>query len=199
MKNVELNELQLSQSIITEDLGLKIQDLQTHDNQIHALEEENISLESKLSSREKIQYEILQMSISKVVKCVDAMETADMMGNRICNTLDKQSTTVVDKMFQEICESWEKTSEFIEEVKCLECFAQKLVSENLSLQTGLSRKNNVLKGLFFDPSLLQESASNSKDQIDEIEELAASLESLEQELAVRSVVQKPMHLSPHVY
>ena len=105
MKNVELNELQLSQSIIKEDLGLKIQDLQTHDNQIHALEEENISLESKLSSREKIQYEILQMSISKVVKCVDAMETADMMGNRICNTLDKQSTTVVDKMFQEICES----------------------------------------------------------------------------------------------
>ena len=81
----------------------------------------------------------------------------------------------------------------------MECFAQKLVSENLSLQTGLLRKNNVLKGLFFDPSLLQESASNSKDGRDEIEELAASLESLEQELAVRSVVQKPMHLSPHVY
>ena len=45
------------------------------------------------------------MSSSKMVKCVDVVENADMMGNRMCNTLDKQSTTVVDKMFQEICES----------------------------------------------------------------------------------------------
>lgn len=186
MKNVELNELQLSQSVIKEDIGLKIQDLQTHVNQVHTLEEENIFLKGKLSSQEKIQYEILQMSSLKMVKCVDAVETVDMMGSRICNALDKQSTTIIDKMFQEICENLEKTSEFIEEVKCLECLAQKLVSENLSLQTELSRKDDVLKGLLFDLSLLQESASNSKDQKDEIEELAASLESLEQELAVRS-------------
>ncbi|CBI32470.3 unnamed protein product, partial [Vitis vinifera] len=114
MKNVELNELQLSQSVIKEDIGLKIQDLQTHVNQVHTLEEENIFLKGKLSSQEKIQYEILQMSSLKMVK-----------------------------------------------------------------------KDDVLKGLLFDLSLLQESASNSKDQKDEIEELAASLESLEQELAGR--------------
>ena len=186
MKNVELNELQLSHSVIKEDIGLKTQELQTHVNQIHGLEEENIFLKSKLSSQENIQYEILKMSSLKMVKFVDAVENVDMVGSRLCNALDKQGTIIIDKMFQEICENLERTSEFIEEVKCLECLAQKLESENLSLQTELSRKDDVLKGLQFDLSLLQESASNSKDQKDEIEELAVSLESLEEELAVKS-------------
>lgn len=186
MKNVELNELQLSHSVIKEDIGFKTQELQIHVDQEHALGEENIFLKGKLSSQEKFQYEILKMSSLKMVKFVDAVKTVDMLGSRICNALDKHGTIVIEKMFQEICEDLEKTSKFIEEVKYLECLAQKLVSENLSLQTELSRKDDVLKGLQFDLSLLQESASNSKDQKDEIEELETSLESLEEELAVRS-------------
>lgn len=53
-----------------------------------------------------------------------------MMGSRISNDLDKLSTAFIDKMFKGICENLEKTSEFIEEVKYLECQAQKLVSES---------------------------------------------------------------------
>lgn len=186
VKNVELNELQLSQSFMKEDIELKIQNLQTHVKQIHALEEENIFLKSRLSSQEKIQHEILKVSSLKMVQCVDAVENVDVMGSRICNSLNKQSTTIIDKMFQEICDNVEKTSVFIEEVISLECLAQNLVSENLSLQTELSRKDDILKGLQFDLSLLQESASNSKDRKDEMEELVASLESLEEQLALRS-------------
>ncbi|KAK7252061.1 hypothetical protein RIF29_35766 [Crotalaria pallida] len=55
-----------------------------------------------------------------------------------------------------------------------------------SLQVELSRKDDVIKGLLYDLSLLQESASNSKDQKDEIEELVAAFEALEEELAVKS-------------
>ncbi|KAK7362682.1 hypothetical protein VNO77_04802 [Canavalia gladiata] len=54
------------------------------------------------------------------------------------------------------------------------------------LQVELSRKDDVIKGLLYDLSLLQESASNSKDQKDEIEEMEAMLEALETELAVKS-------------
>lgn len=54
------------------------------------------------------------------------------------------------------------------------------------LQLELSRKDDVIKGLLYDLSLLQESASNSKDQKDEIEEMVATMKALESELAVKS-------------
>ncbi|KAK7319825.1 hypothetical protein RJT34_04553 [Clitoria ternatea] len=54
------------------------------------------------------------------------------------------------------------------------------------LQVELSRRDDVIKGLLYDLSLLQESASNSKDQKDEIERMVATMEALEEELAVKS-------------
>ncbi|XP_050231749.1 kinesin-like protein KIN-12D isoform X2 [Mercurialis annua] len=59
-------------------------------------------------------------------------------------------------------------------------------SENTSLQDELLRKDEIMKGLLFDLSLLQESASNTKDQKDNIEEMMASFEALEDELVVKS-------------
>ncbi|XP_019437476.1 PREDICTED: kinesin-like protein KIN-12D isoform X1 [Lupinus angustifolius] len=53
-------------------------------------------------------------------------------------------------------------------------------------QVELSRKDDVITGLLYDLSLLQESASNSKDQKDEIDEMVATMEALEEELAVKS-------------
>ncbi|KAL6270302.1 hypothetical protein ACE6H2_027213 [Prunus campanulata] len=69
--------------------------------------------------------------------------------------------------------------ETVDSVDCLESHAKELVSENLSLQAELLRKDDVLKGLLFDLSMLQESASKNKDQQDEIEEILSSLEALE--------------------
>lgn len=54
------------------------------------------------------------------------------------------------------------------------------------LQLELSRKEDVIKGLLYDLSLLQESASISKDQKDEMEEMKATMEALESELTVKS-------------
>ncbi|QHN82219.1 phragmoplast orienting kinesin 2 isoform [Arachis hypogaea] len=54
------------------------------------------------------------------------------------------------------------------------------------LQVEVSRKDDVIKGLLYDLSLLQESASNSKDQKDEIDDMMARMESLEAELALKS-------------
>ncbi|XP_015944937.1 kinesin-like protein KIN-12D isoform X1 [Arachis duranensis] len=54
------------------------------------------------------------------------------------------------------------------------------------LQVEVSRKDDVIKGLLYDMSLLQESASNSKDQKDEIDDMMARMESLEAELALKS-------------
>ncbi|XP_058730761.1 kinesin-like protein KIN-12D [Vicia villosa] len=54
------------------------------------------------------------------------------------------------------------------------------------LQLELSRKEDVIKGLLYDLSLLQESASISKDQKDEMEEMMATMEDFESELTVKS-------------
>ncbi|KAL2344857.1 hypothetical protein Fmac_006142 [Flemingia macrophylla] len=54
------------------------------------------------------------------------------------------------------------------------------------LQVESSRKDDVIKGLLYDLSLLQESASNNKDQKDEIEKIVATMEALEVELAGKS-------------
>ncbi|QCD83147.1 kinesin family member 15 [Vigna unguiculata] len=54
------------------------------------------------------------------------------------------------------------------------------------LEVELSRKDDVIKGLLYDLSLLQESASNSKDQKDEIEKILVTMEALEADLAVKS-------------
>ncbi|KAL5193783.1 Kinesin-like protein KIN-12D [Glycine soja] len=54
------------------------------------------------------------------------------------------------------------------------------------LEVELSRKDNVIKGLLYDQSLLQESASNNKDQKDEVQKIMATMEALQVELALKS-------------
>ncbi|XP_038705278.1 kinesin-like protein KIN-12C isoform X2 [Tripterygium wilfordii] len=62
----------------------------------------------------------------------------------------------------------------------------KLIYENLSLKKGLERKEVLLEGLLFDFSLLQESASNSKDIKDETEELILALSRVQHELETKT-------------
>lgn len=93
---------------------------------------------------------------------------------------------LAEKMFHEICENIEGMSEFMKEIECLESCTADLVSDNMSLQAELLRKDDILKGLSFDMSLLQESASNTKDQKDKLKEVMASMEALEDELVVKS-------------
>ncbi|KAI8554401.1 hypothetical protein RHMOL_Rhmol05G0095900 [Rhododendron molle] len=173
----ELSELQLSESVARDELCSKAQDLQIHVDRVYSLKQENVSLRSELQSQAKHNIEFLYL-------CHDSVANVETVGSRISQTLYDGSATS-EKMHQEMREVMEMIHRFMEELESLEELAKELISENSTLQTELSRKDDVLKGLLFDLSMLQESASNIKDQKDEIEELAASIEALEDEHAVK--------------
>ncbi|XP_010276535.1 PREDICTED: kinesin-like protein KIN-12C isoform X2 [Nelumbo nucifera] len=61
-----------------------------------------------------------------------------------------------------------------------------LIAENLLLKSELARKDVLLKGLFFDLSLLQESTSNAKDTKAETEHMFASLSQVQHELSSKT-------------
>ncbi|KAJ8528907.1 hypothetical protein K7X08_030647 [Anisodus acutangulus] len=58
-------------------------------------------------------------------------------------------------------------------------------NENLELRKELEQKENLLKGLLFDISLLQESASSRKDITDEVEKSIAALNRVQNELSTK--------------
>lgn len=60
------------------------------------------------------------------------------------------------------------------------------MNENTELRRELERKEALLKGLLFDFSLLQESASSKKDVKDEIDKLIAALSQVENELRIKN-------------
>ncbi|KAK3025634.1 hypothetical protein RJ639_042132 [Escallonia herrerae] len=183
--NEELNELRLHESVLVNELRSKTHDFQIQVDKIKTLSKENILLRDELRSHENVKYGALKASSSNMLQCIDSVENIDVVSSRVAEVLNRKYV-VLEKMFQEMCKNVESTSKFISEVTSLENFAKELTSVNLSLQTELERKDEVLEGLLFDLRLLQESASSTKDQKDENEELVASLEALDYELAVQS-------------
>lgn len=93
---------------------------------------------------------------------------------------------LLDKPISEQLENVEIASKFIEQFECLEFNFNELLGTSSTLQSELCRKDDVIKGLLYDLSLLQESASEFKDHKDEIEEMGATIEALEDGLAVKS-------------
>ncbi|KAF4366869.1 hypothetical protein F8388_013934 [Cannabis sativa] len=162
------------------DFQLKTDELHELQLSHYSMTEENVLLEEELVSSKRNKHELLTMASSNIKKCVDLMDSR-------LNVLNEGGFVNLDKMLKEICETAEKTNEFMEQIEYLKGQCKELEFENKSLQTELLRKDDVLKGLLFDLSLLQESASNTKDQKDEMKELVASLEALEDELLVKSI------------
>ncbi|KAK2991465.1 hypothetical protein RJ640_016500 [Escallonia rubra] len=183
--NEELNELRLHESVLVNELRSKTHDFQIQVDKINTVSKENILLRDELRSHENVKYGALKASSSNMLQCIDSVENIDAVSSRVAEVLNKKYV-VLEKMFQEMCKNVESTSKFISEITSLENFAKELTAVNLSLQTELERKDEVLEGLLFDLRLLQESASSTKDQKDENEELVASLEALDYELAVQS-------------
>ncbi|KAL2457752.1 Phragmoplast orienting kinesin 2 [Forsythia ovata] len=171
----ELQNLQHSQSVVKDELSSKIQ----------GLNEDNAFLRNKLGARENNEYECLNALSSNIVKNVDLMKTLDTVGDKILNSIIEK-ILVLEDMFQKIVKEVERASNFFEEFEYLENFVTELISTTSSLEIELSRKDDILKGLLFDLSLLQESASNSKDQKDEVAELMASLNALEKDFELKS-------------
>ncbi|KAF5745669.1 phragmoplast orienting kinesin 2 [Tripterygium wilfordii] len=186
MKAAKLRDLQHSQSVIVEDLCSKTLDLQTSTEKTNELKGENNLLRNELRSHRKYWKDSLTISSLSIVKCIDSEETVHNKARRLFDDLSRENSTVFNKMFHEMFETIDKAAMAIAELESLEVNAKELVSENMMLQAELVRKEDVLKGLLFDLSLLQETASSTKDQKDEMEEMEASLEALEDELALKS-------------
>ncbi|KAJ0010550.1 hypothetical protein Pint_34483 [Pistacia integerrima] len=186
MKNAELSELHHTQSITLQDLSSKGQEIQIYMNRVNILREENVFLRNDVKILENDKRRALSMSSQNISKCVDSVKAVDMICSRLLNKIYEEGFMIADEMFHVICENAERISKFIKGFECLECHVEELISQNRTLQAELSRKDEVLEGLSFDLSLLQESASNTKDQKDEIEEMVASLEALEDDLALKS-------------
>ncbi|GFQ03855.1 phragmoplast orienting kinesin 2 [Phtheirospermum japonicum] len=143
----------------------RIEDLKSQLGNVNALEEENILLRSELRA-----YEV----------------TLDKASCKISNLI-KDRFVGVDEKFRIIVNEMDRTHTFLEQIEHMEKIAFKLESESSSLQMELSRKDDILKGLLFDLSLLQESASNSKDQKDEMEQVLDSLRALENDFESKSI------------
>ncbi|XP_043711604.1 kinesin-like protein KIN-12D isoform X3 [Telopea speciosissima] len=185
-RHVELAEVRHSQSVTAEKLSLESQDIETQISRTNALKEENCSLRAELMSIGQNRGDLLSLLRLNAKICIDSVEALDMSRDRVFQVLEEKGIVMLNNMFQEICENEERASMFIAESEFLEHFAEELISENLSLKVELLHKDEVLKGLLFDLSLLQESASNAMDHKDEVEEMMVALESLEDEFAVKS-------------
>ncbi|KAK4401606.1 Kinesin-like protein KIN-12D [Sesamum angolense] len=183
---VEIKNHELSESVIKDDLCLRIQDLQRQLGKVNSLKEENISLRNEMIVHEINESEYLNAFNLTILKTVDFAESLDTVSCKIVDLI-KDKFIEVDDTFQKIVNELGRTDQLLEHFEYVENLAMQMDSEILSLQMELSRKDDILKGLLFDLSLLQESASNSKDQKDEMEKLLASFRALEKEFELKSL------------
>ncbi|VVA94014.1 unnamed protein product [Arabis nemorensis] len=181
MKASELYSLEHTQSVTAEVLDIKERDLQVYADAVSALKDENSSLKHKFIRFGEDHYKALDVTRLSIDKCIHLAEDS-----RILENLTRDGLVISDKMFQLICENINKASEFADTVQSLQIDVEDLLSENLNLQDELMRKDDVLKGLSFDLSLLQESASSSMDKKDETKEIMVHVEALEKTLALKT-------------
>ncbi|KAL8554411.1 hypothetical protein ACS0TY_002561 [Phlomoides rotata] len=179
----EIKTLKLSQSVVKDDLCLIIPELENQLEQVKALKEETILLKNELRLKDTNESEYINSMSLKMMK------NAENVGKVSCNmqNLIEEKFIEVDDRFQKIVDEMKRIDKFLEQFEFVENLAVQLDSEVLSVQVECSRKDAILSGLSFDLRLLQESASNSKDQIDEMEELLSSFRSLENDFESKSL------------
>lgn len=184
---------ELSQSVVKDEFCSRIQDLQSQLGDVNALQEENLFLRNELRVHEINESKHLNALNFKILRNVDLAQNVDEISCKILNLVNEKFTEVDDTL-QKIVDEMDRTYKFLEQFECMENLAMQFDSQVLSLEMELSRKDDILKGLLFDLSLLQESASNSKDKKDEIEELSASLTALQKEFELKSLeLEKAVH------
>ncbi|VFQ65808.1 unnamed protein product [Cuscuta campestris] len=171
------------------------------ENRILSLEEASCRLQKELEMKHteltemnclgnennELQVELIGWKVEngELLQDLEVLRAELDRSNRAFSLLSKKSDEL-ESSFQKICNVVDSVPMLLEEFELLENLAEEIVSQNLTLGNELSRKDDILKGLLFDLSLLQESASNTKDKKDEIEKLVSSLNALERELELKS-------------
>ncbi|KAI3872118.1 hypothetical protein MKX03_033179, partial [Papaver bracteatum] len=187
MRDEELDKLQSLQSNLVEELKLKkSQDLEIQSRLLNSLKADNCSLRNKLIATEKSKDGVFSLLALNTRSCSDLLQSVNIAGN-ILQVFDDKNIVLVEKMLNDIRVNDEMFSRFIGELECLENSVKELMSDNLSLQTELARKDEVLKGLLFELNTLQGTTSNAKDQHDEFEEIVTAMKSLKDDLTCRAV------------
>ncbi|KAL9251404.1 Kinesin-like protein [Drosera capensis] len=180
-----LNDLERSQTCISEELANNFRESQQYAIKVDVLQKENVFLKNELRFLMESKDEVLCLSTTNTVKCSNSIEVSDMRCETIFSLLDEKVMRLSDQIAQDACENVGILSRFMEELDTLCCIKDDILSQNFSLSAELLRKDEVVEGLLFDLRLLQESSASARDQQTEIEDLVASLESKDEQLAIR--------------
>ncbi|XP_062204039.1 kinesin-like protein KIN-12F isoform X2 [Phragmites australis] len=174
VKNKALMVLECSHATIHRELELKTEAISIR-----------IARENDLSSEnETLKQKILDI-LSKEKRIVELV--ANIEADKLFVTIEGRFQLVTDYVQSYINEQRNIVSKLSNEFDIIKKSAEELSTRNSLLQSELIRKDELAKGLSFDLSLLQESASIAKDQAEELIELAKEKQSLEQALASKSL------------
>lgn len=185
-KEVKLEEMVNSHTVISKELEAKSEFYEIQKERTKILRSENETLKKKFLEFVSEKDEAIQMLGCSLRHGSDLALSMGVVMSRLLHEIAGLFVLIMDRMHQENFEHKKLASKFIDDIDFLENSIKSLLSENSSLRSDLIHKDEVAKGILFDLRLLQESASIAKDQEDELKQMAATMESLEDELASRS-------------
>ncbi|VAI27872.1 unnamed protein product [Triticum turgidum subsp. durum] len=168
-----LMELQCSHAALCKELELKAEVIELGISRENALRSEN-----DLLKHEKLDILCRDQRMFHLVSNIDMEKLSfsfqaylDQINTEVQRHIDEQLTTVM---------------KFSNDLSLVQLSVEELSTHNSFLQSELARKDELAKGLSFDLSLLQESASVVKDQADQLIELTEAITLLEHEVASKS-------------
>ncbi|CAN6343552.1 unnamed protein product [Urochloa humidicola] len=173
-KSKALEELEHSHATICRELELKTEAISLSTGRENHFSSEN----------ETLKQEILNI-LCKEQRIVELM--ASIEADKSFFTIESRLQLFIDHVHSYINEQINMLSKLSNELDIIQVSTEELSAQNSVLQSELVRKDELAKGLSFDLSLLQESATVAKDQAAELMELRKAIKSLEQDLASKSL------------
>ncbi|XP_031480769.1 kinesin-like protein KIN-12F isoform X2 [Nymphaea colorata] len=211
-KTVEINDakekLSYELSNFKGQHALVTSNLERREEELAVLHQQRVATMQSLSTTEIEKKEltsalqrkdsVLFSTRSNANRCLDLTQQLDIDVSRTYQRVDKSLSfmlgevtgerinSFLDDLSDGISECEMRVLKIMSEYEYLESLAEELYSENFMINFEITRKDEVLKGLSFDLSLLQETASKAKDQEDELREMKATLVALEGDLDTKS-------------
>ncbi|KAI4987094.1 hypothetical protein ZWY2020_019894 [Hordeum vulgare] len=151
---------------------------------IYDLHGENSNIMIDLKDLKRDKDEVMENLLAMRRRMVDLVSNIDMEKLSVSIQACLEQITAQVQMF--IDEQSTMMMKLSNGLNLVQLSVEELSTHKSFLQSELARKDELAKGLSFDLSLLQESASFAKDQADQLIELAEAIKSLEHEVASKS-------------
>ncbi|EEE53520.1 hypothetical protein OsJ_36705 [Oryza sativa Japonica Group] len=172
-KTKALMELQYSHTTILEEFKLK-----SKATELGVSRENDLRSENNLLKHEYLDIVRKEQMMAELVANLDS--------EKLFVTIQGRLEQVADQVQMYTSDQLNMVTKVSNEIDFIQMSIEGLITHNGFLQSELIRKDELAKGLSFDLSLLQESASVAKDQADELIQLTEAIESLEPELDSKS-------------